>query len=103
MSLESKIIMIKSDMPYGGYFTKYILERVFDKIVEWITFNHIENSDAYISCKQKEIRYLVYSLGPSEEFKNQQFQDRMDRWVKEIILELLEIRKLYLVQEKKGN
>jgi hypothetical protein len=99
MSLESKIIQVTPNLLYGGYFTKFILERVFDKVIEWITFNHIEATEAYISCKQKEIRYLVYSLGPREEFKTPEFQARMDKWTSELIYQLIEIRKLYTEQK----
>lgn len=100
MSLESKIVQMTPDLMYGGYFTKFILERVFDKVIEWITFNHIDNSEAYIACKQREIRYLVYSLGPREEFKTPEFQKRMDNWTKELIEQLIETRQLYEKQKK---
>ena len=99
MSLESKVSPMVETQLYGGFFTKFILERVYDKVIEWITFNHIENSEAYIMCKQKEIRYLVYSLNPRDEFKTPEFQGRMDKWTSELIQQLVEIRKLYSKQK----
>ena len=50
-------------------------------------------------CKQKEIRYLVYSLNPRDEFKTPEFQGRMDKWTSELIQQLVEIRKLYSKQK----
>lgn len=99
MSLESKIFQIKPNMPHKGYLTKYILECVYSEVIKWITFNHIDNSEAYISCKQKTIKYLVYNLTESEEFKTPEFQERINEWVKEMILELIEIRRLFIIQK----
>lgn len=72
-----------------------ILEKVYDKIIEWITFNHINSSNTYIEIKQSEIKCLVYSLVISEEFKTPEFEQRMNGWVKEVILNLINIRKEY--------
>lgn len=100
MSLESKILLIKPASPHS-YFTKYILEQVFDEVVQWITFNHITDSTAYIHVKQLKVSSLVYSLGPSEEFKTKEFKTRMDNWVEELIKMLLDIRKVYSCKSKK--
>jgi len=72
-----------------------ILEKVYDKIIEWITFNHINSSNSYVEIKQSEIKCLVYSLVISEEFKTPEFETRMNGWVKEVILNLINIRKEY--------
>ena len=93
MSLKSKIEA--DENRFGGYFTKYVLERCFDKIVEWITFNHISKNDAYVEIKQEEICALVYGLGVSEEFKTPEFKERICKWVREIIEHLIQIREIY--------
>jgi len=72
-----------------------ILEKVYDKIIEWITFNHINSSNSYIEIKQSEIKCLVYSLIISEEFKTPEFETRMNGWVREVIFNLINIRKEY--------
>ncbi|MBR1713501.1 MAG: hypothetical protein IJ717_00955 [Treponema sp.] len=100
-SLEGKIAECTESLDYGGYFTKYILERVYDKIIEWITFNHIEKSDGYIECKQREIKNLVYSFPVKDEFKTESFERRMDKWVAEMIDQLLDIRTVYTKQKSK--
>lgn len=72
-----------------------ILEKVYDKIIEWITFNHINSSNTYVEIKQSEIKCLVYSLVIDEKFKTPEFEQRMNGWVKEVILNLINIRKEY--------
>ena len=72
-----------------------ILEKVYDKVIEWITFNHITFSNSYIEIKQSEIKCLVYSLVISEDFKTPEFEQRMNGWVREVILNLINIRKEY--------
>ena len=97
-SLEGKIVQVKSELRYNGYFAKWVLERVFDKIVEWITYNHITDNEPYIHIKQEEICNLVYSLGVDEEFKTEEFRDRMRNWTEEVIREIIKIRKVYTKQ-----
>ena len=72
-----------------------ILEKVYDKIIEWITFNHINSSTSYLEIKQSEVKCLVYSLVTDEKFKTPEFESRMNGWVKEVILNLINIRKEY--------
>lgn len=100
-SLEGKVAEVSGELAYGGWFTKYILERVYDKVIEWITFNHIEKSDGYIECKQREIKNLVYSFPVKEQFKSPEFEERMDKWVAEMIDQLLDIRMVYTKQKSK--
>lgn len=92
-SLSGKIKVKESH--YGGYFTKYVLERVYDEVVDWITFNHLSKEGAYISIKQAKITNLVYSLNVNEEFQTPEFKERMEKWVEELISELVQIRQLY--------
>ena len=75
-----------------------ILEKVYDKIIEWITFNHINSSNSYVEIKQSEIKCLVYSMVMNEQFKTPEFEQRMNGWVREVILNLINIRKEYSQQ-----
>ena len=73
-----------------------ILEKVYDNVVNWITYNHINSANTYIEIKQSEIKCLVYSQDKlEEEYKTQEFATRMEEWVKELILNLIQIRKEY--------
>lgn len=95
MGLESKINSMLPDTKYNSYFLRYILEVVFDEMVNWITFNHINSSAEYITIKANKICSLVYSFPVTSEFKTKEFQERMKRWVAEIIEQMVNIRKLY--------
>lgn len=79
----------------NGYYVKYILERVYDKVIEWIMFNHIASTPMYIQDKQDTICNLVYMFAIGEEFKTPEFKKRMCSWVQELITRLVQIRDLY--------
>lgn len=93
MSLHSKVFPARDEQ--HGYFTKYVLERCYDKAVEWITFNHLSVKNAYIELKQEEICSLVYGLGAAEEFRTPEFKARICAWVRELIEHLVRIREVY--------
>lgn len=96
MSIEGKI---KADTSqYNGYFTKYILERVYDKTIEWIMFNHITNSTLYVQDKQDTICNLIYTFDVAEDFKTPEFKKRMCNWVAELIDRLIKTREIYSKQ-----
>ena len=101
MALENKILAMVNKPSDSGYYIKYILECVYDKIVEWIMYNHIENTDEYIESKQWEIQSLVYSFNPPDQFKTPEFKERMDKWTAEIIGRMVSIRKLYSKKNQK--
>ena len=101
MALENKINALVEHKTADGYYVKYILECVYDKIVEWIMYNHIENTDEYIESKQWEIQSLVYSFNPPDQFKTPEFKERMDKWTAEIIGRMVSIRKLYSKKNQK--
>lgn len=103
MALENKINALVEHKTADGYYVKYILECVYDKMTEWIMYNHIENTDEYIESKQWEIQSLVYSFNPPDQFKTPEFQERINRWTAEIIGRLVSIRKLYEKQAKQGS
>lgn len=76
-----------------------ILEKVFDKVIDWVNYNHISSNNSYIEIKQGEIKNLVYSQNRLDDiYKTPEFARRMDDWVRELILNLIQIRKEYLQQ-----
>jgi hypothetical protein len=93
MSIEGKINADTSH--YNGYFTKFILERVYDKAIEWIMFNHISNTPMYVQDKQDTICNLVYTFDIGNEFKTPEFKKRMCNWTQELIAKLVQTRELY--------
>lgn len=99
-SLEHKINSLSKVTPTkDDYLTKYILECIYDKVIEWITLNHIENTEAYVSCKQAEIDNVVYGLVTLDVFRTEEFQMRMHKWTEELIAQLVKIRRLYSKQK----
>lgn len=93
MSIEGKINADTSH--YNGYFTKFILERVYDKAIEWIMFNHISNTPMYVQDKQDTVCNLVYTFNIGDEFKTPEFKKRMCNWTQELIAKLVQTRELY--------
>jgi hypothetical protein len=93
MSIEGKIVTDTSQ--YNGYFTKYILERTYDKVIEWIMFNHITINQLYIQDKQDTILNLIYALPITDDFKTPEFKARVENWVKELIERLVNVKTLY--------
>lgn len=93
MSIEGKINADTSH--YNGYFAKFILERVYDKAIEWIMFNHISNTPMYVQDKQDTVCNLVYTFDIGDEFKTPEFKKRMCNWTQELIAKLVQTRELY--------
>lgn len=92
MSLEGKIQ--PKDKRFGGYFLERILERVYDKALEWIVFNHINTTSLYVEDKQDAVCSLVYTFPVDDEFKTPEFNARMRAWTRELIERLVRIREL---------
>jgi len=88
-------------LAYEGWMTKCILEEAYDEFVDMIHHNHIRDDEAYISVKQAKICAIVYSHPVREPFRTPEFKERMDKWIAEIIHELVRIRKVTLEEMKK--
>lgn len=93
MSLESEIMA--DNTKYNGYFTKYILEAVYDEIVNWITFNHINLESDYVSIKQAKVKAIVKSMPVDAKYRSKDFERKIDKWVEEVIHKLVIIREVY--------
>ena len=80
---------------YDMWRGKYILERMYDEIVDWITFNHICISEGYISIKQERIWATIQSLVRKEEFSSPEFKEFIYKDTEYIIRRLVHIRQVY--------
>ena len=98
MSIEGKIDANTNQC--NKYFTKYVLERVYDKVIEWVMFNNISNSTMYIQDKQETICNLIYMFPIGEAFKTPEFKKRMQNWTAELIARLIQIREIYSKEGK---
>lgn len=93
MSIEGKIDTDTTQC--NRYFTKYVLERVYDKVIEWIMFNNISNSPMYVQDKQSTICNLIYTFPIGAIFKTPEFKKRMQNWTAELIARLVQTREIY--------
>ena len=75
--------------------TKYILEKLFDEVLQWIIFNHIKDSPEYISIKQEKIWNMTQTLVIREEFRSNEFKDFIYKEVDKIIKRLIFLRRQY--------
>lgn len=80
---------------YNEYIGKYILERMYDEVVKWISFNHITDDDVYVHIKQEKVFNLIQTLAQREEYKSDEFKELVDKGVETLIKELIKIRKYY--------
>lgn len=74
---------------------KYIVEKVFSEIVDWITFNHITDRGNYIKIKQDKIWYLIKSLTSNKYFKSGEFRNKSNAMVETVVSQLVKIREFY--------
>ena len=75
--------------------TKFILEKLFDEVLQWIIFNHITDSPEYISIKQEKIWNLTQTFVIKDEFKSEEFKDFIYKEVEKIIKRLVFLRRQY--------
>ena len=80
---------------YNEWRGKYIAECVYDEYVDWITFNHLSLSDAYIEIKQDRIVNLVNKLTTKPEFHSEEFERELREDVRTCIEKLVQIRTIY--------
>lgn len=80
---------------FDEFQAKYIIELCFDKIVEWIYFNHIEVKNGYIENKQDIIWNLIQTNVSHKKLSSDQFRKQVDDKVEHIINHLISIREEY--------
>lgn len=94
IGLKSQIIA--DETHFNGYLTMFVLEAVYDEVINWITFNHINLESDYISIKQEKIRSMIHSMKDIKpEYKTKEYDRKVDKWVEELIKRLVTIRKVY--------
>ena len=77
---------------YNEYLGKYIAELIFDEIVNWITVNHIQNSEDYISIKQAIIWDIIVTNTINDAMKTDKIRKKVYENVEMIIVRLVQIR-----------
>lgn len=77
------------------YHTLYVLEKAFDEVLSWIVFNHISDSENYISIKQEKIWNLIQTLVTERKFTTEEFKQIIYDNTEILIKRLVHIRKNY--------
>lgn len=95
MALEKEIKPDTQDDSFGHFFRVAVLERVYDKVVEMIVFNHISERAEYVENKKALFKNTVYKFPIKPYYKTKEFEKKMDKWTEEIIHNLLIIRTLW--------
>lgn len=86
---------LPKDENYDVYRGKFILEKVFDEYMEWITFNSMSMDSEYVASKQDIIVSLVWSLTDKKEFRTKKFKEFLEEDTKNSIGKLIQIRHIY--------
>lgn len=77
------------------YHTLYVLEKVFDEVLNWVVFNHISDGENYISIKQEKIWNLIQTLVTDKKFTSLEFKQTVYDSTEVLIKRLVYIRKNY--------
>jgi hypothetical protein len=72
---------------------KYVTEKVFDNVIQWISLNHMNKGDEYyIEGKQAEVLNIIRNIVKSDEVHKEEFQNHMKDEVRNLIENLIDIR-----------
>lgn len=80
---------------YDIYHGKYIIEVIYDEVVKWVVFNHIQNTQSYIKIKQRTIWSIVQTMTTEEVMRTSEFKKKVYKGVEELIKDLVAIREEY--------
>lgn len=83
-------------LDFTEYLTKYMIERVYDKVVEWIIFNHISSSPIYIESKTSAVYNLLLSLNTADSIRTPEVKKNVKDWVIHLVDQLVHTRKYYI-------
>ena len=86
---------LPKDPDYNEQLGKIIIMTIYIEYVNWITFNHLTRSDAYIHVKQNALVALVNKLTVNERYKGDDFKQYVRDDTKQTINELLRIREAF--------
>ena len=93
MGIESELSANNNEL--DEYLAKYILEVIFDEIIAWVVFNHINLESDYINIKQEKIKSIIKTMNVKPQYQSKDFFKKTDRWTEEIIRKLVKIREVY--------
>ena len=80
---------------YNEWLGRFVVMRVYAEYVEWISFNHLSRSEAYIKVKQNKLVDLINQYTYLDCFKTEEFIEFIRKDTKQMILDLIQIREVY--------
>lgn len=86
--------MIKPE-GYNEWLGRYIVEKIYDECVTWITFNHISASPAYVDIKAEKVISIIHKYATLPDYKTPEFDETVKEDVQKCIERLIQIRKVY--------
>jgi len=90
---------LEKDIPkfeeYNQLRAKIILEKILDEIFKWCVFNHIDRTKSYIGTKTKMIKNIIKKNSENTSYMTDEFNKFVEKEVKDMILELINIREEY--------
>lgn len=80
---------------YDSFRGRYVLEKMFDEVINWIIFNHIERTKTYVSIKQDIIISIIKKHTNNDIYSKPEFIKSAKKDVEYMINKLVDIREEY--------
>lgn len=75
------------------FHTKYVLEKMFDEVIEWVLYNHITTRGEYVKIKQDLMWRLIKGLTYADVYHTDEFKQYVYDQTETVILHLIQIKK----------
>ena len=95
LHLEEAEANIPKDEDYDEQLGQRVILEVYKEYTDWISFNHLTKTEAYIHVKQQALVSLVNKLTVNERYKGEEFKQYIKNDTKATIYELIKIREAY--------
>lgn len=95
LHLEEAEANLPKDDDYDEQLGQRIILSVYKEYTDWISFNHLSRTDAYIHVKQSSLVALINKMTVNERYKGEDFKQYIKDDTKDTILELLKIREAF--------
>ena len=95
MTINGTFSAIPRHPKFDEWRTRFVLEKVIDEFVNLCMFNHIDTNEYYIHLKQNAIWGIIQKYIWNELYQTEEFRSYVDTVVRELIIDLVNIRKVY--------
>jgi len=95
MTINGTFSAIPRHPKFDEWRTRFVLEKVIDEFVNLCMFNHIDTNEYYIHLKQNAIWGIIQKYIWNELYQTKEFRSYVDTVVRDLIVDLVNIRKVY--------